>query len=84
MSSILRETTCRMPAALQAQQLQDSSNAKALGHTTGLRILFRSKLFKRLTVCCFITMGQRSAARRGLPQFVIDSWVFLHASLTRQ
>lgn len=34
--------------------MQDSSQAKALGHTGGLRILFRSKLFKRLTVriCC--------------------------------
>lgn len=37
-------------AVLQARELQDSDNAKALGHATGLRILLRSTLFKRLTV----------------------------------
>ena len=40
-----------MPGYLQARELQDSDNAKALGHATGLRILLRSTLFKRLTVC---------------------------------
>lgn len=41
----------RMPGYLQARELQDGDNAKALGHATGLRILLRSTLFKRLTVC---------------------------------
>jgi hypothetical protein len=40
-----------LTGCLQARELQDSDNAKALGHATGLRILLRSTLFKRLTVC---------------------------------
>lgn len=42
-------------AMLEAQRMQDSNQAKALGHTGGLRILFRSKLFKRLTVCLMVS-----------------------------
>ena len=46
---------CDDSFSLQAQQLQDSTNAKRLGNASGLRILLRSKLFKRLTVCLMVS-----------------------------
>ncbi len=40
---------------LQAQQRQDSTDSKTRSHAGGLRILFRSRLFRRLTVCLMVS-----------------------------
>lgn len=40
---------------LQAQQRQDSTDTKTRSHAGGLRILLRSRLFRRLTVCLMVS-----------------------------